>query len=220
MADRSGHRCQLKVANEIEMPTHYHSIELKLRRMYDALGTAHSKGSQELPWFVRQDGTGTTVGFDFTRDRNESQEANVMWTFIASIASLKDHLKVWCQDHSVVFGGDTLINGNRDVAIIHDLWNLDKHATLNQSRSGLWPELRHIGKGLNASAEPGQDAVSISITVNPLGIVFGGKTFVGVNALVVDKHGASLGSALDIAGRAVEAWETELVRAGVPVPPK
>ena len=38
---------------------------------------------------------------------------------------------------------DQLIDSNRDVAIIHDLRNLDKHAELNRpSRSGLSPRLQ------------------------------------------------------------------------------
>ena len=59
-----------------------------------------------------------------------------------NIACLKDHLKSWCKKNNKPFAGDQLINSNRDVAIIHDLWNLDKHAE---------SLLRRLGVGLDSA---------------------------------------------------------------------
>jgi hypothetical protein len=62
---------------------------------------------------------------------------NAATLLIANIASLKDHLKAWCKLKGVPFNGDALINSNNAVALIHDLWNVDKHAELtSKPRSG------------------------------------------------------------------------------------
>jgi hypothetical protein len=79
---------------------------------------------------------------DFNQQSDEIELANAASLLIANIASLKDHLKAWCKKQGVQFQGDALINGNRAVALIHDLWNIDKHAELNlPPRSGIKPKL-------------------------------------------------------------------------------
>lgn len=193
-------------------------IDLKLRRLYHALETARVEHVGVVPFDTRQAHAGSGV-IDFRAGSNEAADANVLLGLVASIASLKDYLKAWCVSRGAPFAGDTLINSNRDVAIVHDLWNLDKHAELQKSRSGLSPTLRHIGRGMMVRPPAGEKAVSVSLCIAPFGLYFSGKQFVGVDASVVDSAGKHLGSALEIAERAIEAWETEYRSSGIPLPP-
>src|SRR5260221_1547863 len=79
---------------------------------------------------------------DFTEGTDRATAANRISMLVNNIACLKDHLKAWCKKNGKPFTGDQLIDSNRDVAIIHDLWNLDKHAELNRpSRSVISPRL-------------------------------------------------------------------------------
>src|SRR5205823_4226020 len=82
------------------------------------------------------------TSIDFTMGTDRATAANRVSLLLNNIACLKDHLKLWCKKNGKPFTGEQLIGGNRDAAIIHDLWNLDKHAELNRpSRSGLSPRL-------------------------------------------------------------------------------
>ena len=68
--------------------------------------------------------------------------ANRVSLLLNNIACLKDHLKSWCKKNGKPFTGDQLMDSNRDAAIIHDLWNLDKHGgPSHDSKSGLSPRL-------------------------------------------------------------------------------
>jgi hypothetical protein len=132
-----------------------------------------------------------------------------------NIACLKDHLKAWCNKNGKPFTGEYLINNNQNVAIIHDLWNLDKHAELNRrSRSGLSPTFQ--SPPIAAIVPKGSSFVLDFKMVN-------GRLQSPVNlriaAIVVDEHGNSLGSLEDTALRAVTAWEAEFVRTGVTLDP-
>jgi len=82
---------------------------------------------------------GTSI--DFTMGTDRATAANRVSLLLNNIGCLKDHLKSWCKKNGRPFTGDQLIDSNRDAAIIHDLWNLDKHAELSRSRSGLSPRL-------------------------------------------------------------------------------
>ena len=51
------------------------------------------------------------------------------------------------------FHGNALITSNKAVALVHDLWNIDKHAELNSPpRSGHKPKLTELQTALTVSA--------------------------------------------------------------------
>jgi len=132
-----------------------------------------------------------------------------------NIACLKDHLKAWCNKNGKAFTGEGLINNNQDVAIIHDLWNLDKHAESNRpSRSGLSP--RFQSPPVAAIVPKGSSFVLDFKMVDGR---LRSQASLRIAAIVVDEHGNSLGSLEDIALRAVTAWEAELGKAGVTLNP-
>jgi len=194
------------------------ALALRLRRLHHALREVRSDDLPLIPLTAQHDGQKATFGFDFTKGQNEAEVANAVGRFLDGIAALKDHLKVWCLDRGVPFEGENLIESNRSVAIIHDLWNRDKHGTLTRSRSKSWPELRHIGRGVNVHPRVGEQSSSVSLSLNPLGLVFSGRSFVGIDAQVVDKNGAHLGTLLELAEQAIDAWEQTLLAAGVQLP--
>ena len=153
--------------------------------------------------------------FDLNQAADGATAANQVSLLLNNIACLKDHLKAWCNKNGKPFTGEDLINNNRDVAIIHDLWNLDKHAELNRrSRSGLSPTFQ--SPPIAAIVPKGSSFVLDFKMIN-------GRLQSPVNlriaAIVVDEHGNSLGSLEDTALRAVTAWEAEFVRTGVTLDP-
>src|SRR5258708_7892605 len=117
------------------------TIEQKLAQLYAALGEmlVTEKLSSIKPTSKRV-GNEFITSIDFTMGTDRATAANRVSLLLNNIACLKDHLKSWCKKNGKRFTGDQLIDSNRDVAIIHDLWNLDKHAELDRpSRSGLSP---------------------------------------------------------------------------------
>lgn len=196
-------------------------LALRVKRLRNALNVVRNDDLSTLPVQSERQGPRFTGGFDFSKDHDEAQVENAIWTFIASVASLKDHLKDWCNSNGAKFEGDALIDSNRDVAIVHDLWNRDKHSTLKHSRSGLYPELIHTRKCLVLDHRPGQTQARLTFTVTPKGLeIAATSSFIGIDGIVVDNTGAKRGSILFIAERAIVAWEQTMVRAGVVLPPQ
>lgn len=109
---------------------------------------------------VSADWTGGRITIDTSPGESNEDINNLAYMLIANIASLKDHLKEYCKEagkaceavdvsdcnKNVKFIGDVLINNNRDVGIIHDLWNSDKHAGNVKSRSKLFPTLHNLSR--------------------------------------------------------------------------
>jgi hypothetical protein len=172
---------------------------------------------EEAPGYV-------AMKFDPNADTDPIELANLATLLVANIASLKDHLHLWCKTKGIQFKGDDLINSNLSVALIHDLWNIDKHAELNRPpRSGSTPKLKDLRKSLILST--GTEAgASVMFSIDPrTGIPSvtrsgSGSAKLSLTALVVDETGKTLGELSDLCGKAVAAWENELVSAGVRLP--
>lgn len=160
-----------------------------------------------------------TFSYDMQRDANSAQLENEIQSLIANIASIKDHLSNWCVTNGGTFKGDQLINSDLDVAIIHDLWNLDKHAKLSKaSRSGHDPRIQNIRSGwfLNENEPTGLFLkVGLLDGVPHVGIATNG--FGGVDADIFSNGGKLLGTFQAIATRAISAWERLLEQTGVRV---
>ncbi len=119
-------------------------LDPRIRRMHHALGQLENSDLSSITCErgVTADGY-CYVEVDFSKGTTEEGLANLVGSVIANIASIKDHLRLWCKKNGRSFDGEVLINTNRDVAIIHDLWNLDKHGQLDHTpRSGHSPEFR------------------------------------------------------------------------------
>jgi hypothetical protein len=162
---------------------------------------------------------GTFVDFNQGRTRTELEYA--AYGLIASIASIKDHLKQWCANSGRPFSGDRLIDTNIDVALVHDLWNTDKHAALDKPpRSGVRPSLRELGQVMELATGPTAGSVA-AFTIDPrtgrpqARTSDGGSVALVVEAQIVDEHGAVVGSLQAVCRRAIAAWEQAAADAGV-----
>ena len=199
-------------------------LERKIRQMHAALeGLATGDLSNIEPRVTSSD-THVFAIVDFNENSDPIALYNAVSLLVANIASLKDHLKVWCKRHGVPFHGDALINGNKAVALVHDLWNTDKHAELNSPpRSGHKPSLKDVRTALRIST--GMTAGSGAFfSMDPrtgkltTGTTGGGKVELALVAQIVDEAGAVLGDFTQTCEEAVEAWSNTLTAAGVQIP--
>jgi hypothetical protein len=199
------------------------AIEQKLEQLYAAL--SEMKVTDKLASMKPQittSGDRFITSWDFTKIENPATVANRVSLLVNNIACLKDHLHAWCRKNGKAETGDQLINSNRDVAIIHDLWNLDKHAELNRpSRSGLSPRFQQpahttIERKITSSEETPIFAISV---FSGSGVQLFEGTNAKIIATVVDGDGNSLGGLDSICLRAVAAWEAEFVKAGIKIVP-
>jgi len=194
------------------------AIEQKLDQLYAAL--AEMRITEKLASMKPTKLDSGGVAFDFTKIETAPTAANRVSTLISNIASLKDHLHAWCRKNGKPATGDQLINSDRDVAIVHDLWNLDKHAELNRpSRSGLSPRLQPAHTTLEFKITTSEETPLITIPVFGGPIQAHGDANVRITAVVFDKDGNSLGDLEPICLRAVAAWQAEFVKAGVKITP-
>src|SRR4051812_43588137 len=120
------------------------ALDLKLRRLHESMGQVRSADISPVLINLGVAGGVFYQEIDFSGGATEAALANIVFTTISNIACLKDHLKAWCGS-TVRFDGDMLIDSNRAVGMIHDLWNVDKHFQLTRPpRSGTQPALRDI----------------------------------------------------------------------------
>ena len=161
---------------------------------------------------------------DFNASSDPIDLANAATLLVANIASIKDHLKAWCRAKGLTFQGDALINSNKSVALVHDLWNVDKHAELTSTpRSGHTPKLRNLQQALvlTGGAQAGS---GVFVTIDPRtgkltsGSSGGGSAKISLSAEIVDDNGNILGDFTSTCKAAVEGWEHELLAVGVPLP--
>jgi hypothetical protein len=120
-------------------------LDRKVRQMHAALD-ALSAGDLSGIALQRESGaTYVSMKVDFNSQSDPIELANAATLLIANIASLKDHLKAWCRSKGLPFHGESLIDNNNAVGLIHDLWNVDKHAELTRKpRSGSVPRLKDV----------------------------------------------------------------------------
>jgi len=198
-------------------------LRLKIEQMYHALGQArHDDLSVIKPvWEVGPNFASVYV--DARQGRSDAALANVLTLLITNIACLHDHFRRWCKQKGVQRTGECLIDRNPDVAVIYDLWNLEKHGGLGrESRSKRFPRLTEIGSWVESRTQARAGSVAgmtMSLGTGQLRPIGDGTTEVIVTANVVDSGGKLIGDLLEIARRAVEAWEQELRSANVPMPP-
>jgi hypothetical protein len=200
------------------------NIEQKIGQMYKALDEMQitEKLSSIKADFKNTAGRGGSFSMDFTTGADAPTAANRASQLTANIACLKDHLKVWCARRNKPFTGDTLIDSDREVAIVHDLWNLDKHGELGRSRSKLYPRLAEPpSSSLVLKAEARTPKPRFELFVPIFGGAIGPRMRIHdgaslrIVARVVDKDGNHLGDLEAICEKAVAAWEAEFRKAGL-----
>jgi hypothetical protein len=197
------------------------SIEQKLNQLYAALAEMQvTEKLSSIKPTTKTAGNKFVTSIDFTTGVDGAAAANRVSLLLNNIACLKDHLKSWCKKNGKPFSGDRLIDGNRDVAIIHDLWNLDKHADLDRSRSGFFPRLLQPAQTCLTIKSGSSGAAMVTIPMfKGTPIQSQGEVSLRISATVVDKDSKSLGDLETISLKAVAAWEAEFVKAGMTLVP-
>ena len=191
------------------------SIEQKIEQMYKALEEMKITDRPSVTPEIKRTAGSFSVSFDFNKGADSSTAANRVSQLVANIACLKDHLKVWCKNNGKPFEGEALIDSNREVAIVHDLWNLDKHAELNRpSRSGLSPRFSNPRCTMELRAEAGKPRPTVFTPVGG-GMIMSRGASLRIFADVVDKDGNALGSLEAICETARAAWESEFKKVGL-----
>jgi hypothetical protein len=167
-------------------------------------------------------GGGGSFSLDFSKVADTPTAANRASQLTANIACLKDHFNVWCAKQNKPLTGDKLIDSNREVAIVHDLWNLDKHGKVDRSRSKLYPRLAEPPSGsvvLKAEMRTPRPRFQLFIPIHggPVGprMRLHDGASLRIVASVVDKDGNALGDLENICEKAVAAWEAEFKKAGL-----
>ena len=191
-------------------------INKKVKQMHLALDNLTNPDLTDIEPHSGRIKTGFYYGVDFNQGKSEAELANTASLLIANIASIKDHLKAWCKRENKQFEGETFIDSNIDVAIIHDLWNIDKHAELNRKpRSGKLPKLKNLVQRLNATG--GSVVFRIDPETGKMISETTGNVSLSIDAEVVDEHGNKIGDFAAICENATAAWENELISAGIPI---
>ena len=199
------------------------SLDLKVRQMHEALDNLRESDLSLLKPERRYTDESFCLSIDFSQGSTEAGLANIASLLVANIACMKDHLKVWCSQNNKAFTGESLIDSDKNVALIHDLWNTDKHAKLNRPRSGHRPRIEGLSKTLCLSTGANANS-SVVFVIDPLTGEMkvqtegGGSANLQVTGRVVDENGSHLGELAEICEKATAAWEKELIRIGVIVP--
>lgn len=216
--------CTVKESIKRKNLTMLDVLDRKIRQMHQALGDLANEDLSQLKTEYSETDYGFYQKLDFNQGQSDAQLANTATLLIANIASIKDHLKAWCVQNNNSFEGDRLIDSNIDVATIHDLWNIDKHANLNRPpRSGQTPKLINISQQLSLSTGTGGSS-SASFSMDPrtgemkVQTTGSGSVSLVIDAEIVNENNANIGRFAETCERATSAWENALVTAGVPVP--
>jgi len=197
-------------------------LDRKVRQMHAALEGLSTDDLSTIELTTGATPTLYYAAIDFSG--NQVNLANTATLLVTNIACLKDHLKAWCQKNGRPFEGDDLINSDREVPIVHDLWNLDKHAELNRPpRSGFRPEIRNLRRPLRLSTGTGAGSEALfmfdprtgTMTFRASGT---GSVSLQLQGEVVDESGRVVGEFSAICEKAAVGWEGALLRAGVPIP--
>lgn len=198
-------------------------LDLRIRQMHASLG---GMATADLSTVVVHQGVEDGrfySGVDFSEGVPDTQVMNMAEKLIENIARIRDHLKVWCTQNGRAFAGDTLINGNRSVALVHDLWNTQKHAELNRPpRSGVKPHLAEVRRSMRLiTGGSGPSAVMMTFDKSGKPVVKstgGGRGELVVDGDILDENGARVGGLMETCEEAVGEWERALASAGVAVP--
>jgi hypothetical protein len=197
------------------------TMDLKIRQMHGALGGMTSQDVASLAPEVNRTATYTTI--HLPGEGSEVDLANAASLLVANIACMKDHLKAWCTKNGREFKGENLINNNRSVALVHDLWNVDKHAELDKKpRSGFTPKLVNLRQAVRFSGTgPGRGGIGFNFETGQGYIRQEGgvKASVRISGDIVDESGQQVADFYKACEEAVDAWASELEAAGVALPP-
>jgi len=196
-------------------------LERRIKQMHAAFDALKSADLSTVESNITKMDNQICTKVDFNEHSNPIALLNAAEQLTANIASIKDHLRAWCRKNGKTFNGETLINSKPPVAIIHDLWNVQKHSCLDKpSRSGFTPELRNLATALQISvgSEEGASAfwqLDPSTGKMTSGVSGSGSLSLTLTAQIFDEAGTYRGQFRQTCEEAAEAWMIELKNIGV-----
>jgi len=204
------------------MNTDYNQLEYRIRSLYQTFKEVQPADlSKFAPTFIKAPGF-VFLGQDFRGGLDEVQIREKINRLLFHIAHLRDlvkgEMKKRGADPKVV---DDTVKQSRDIQICIDLADRDKHG--GERRHGglskLDPRLGEVGRVLQIATGAKRGAVA-GVTYawhagRPVLKELGGRNRVVFEGDVIDRHGNRVGDVMDIAERAVQAWERLLRVTGI-----
>jgi len=199
-------------------------LDRRIKQMHEALGDVIESDLSAIVVDRRSTAAGFYCELDYSGGMTDIGLMNIADSLVANIACLKDHLKIWCRKTGKTFEGDDLISSDKNVALVHDLWNIAKHVELDRApRSGHRPRIKNLKRIMRLSSG-GQPGAFSSFMFDPftgqkwVNTQKGGSVSLVITGAVVDEHDTILGDFASICEAAAAAWQDALLQAGVPLP--
>lgn len=181
----------------------------KIDRLRAAVGATEDRDLTRIKATVTQTVSMVHVQDDFRGDLTQAQIDNMAWSVIRAIADLKDYLNSWASDHGQPRdAGDAAVRSSPELALILDLANFDKHGAhdRNGGRTGQFPELRNLRRGLRitTAAVPGAVAGMQILPTGEIRTVGNAAVTILGDICLQDGRRIEIGY---VQQRAIEAWE-------------
>lgn len=191
-------------------------LEDRIARIQAALGRTRNADLVRFPARVINTPKCRAMFQDFRGGASTEELRNDAFTLIANVASLRDHLKGWARkngrDPEKV---DETIRSSRDLQILMDLWDSDKHGGHRRDGgySELAPSLVDVDRALSlrTRAKRNSSVMVQSGFDGRLHLSGDGSATVETSGTVRDAKGNRIDDLQEIVLRAVEAWERLLV---------
>ncbi len=193
------------------------NLNQRLERIYQSFSLLENNDLSNLRIGMETSNNFNYIHIDFNNGKTETELKNSIFSLIANIALLKDHLKVYCAKNNIDFNVEEVINSNKNnVAIIHDLNNIEKHLELDKPpRSGFLPKIINLQQVLQMSA--GSQAGAYTIVTHDIATGKmrtetggGGTVALVITGNIVNEGGDILGDLLTICSDAIDVWENEI----------
>ena len=188
-------------------------IYIRIKRIYSAIDALEETDLDSFEPTVIREGNTIVIRQNFEGDLSEEELSNLAHLMIYNIANLYGHLKKWAaRNNAKVSEVDKVFNSSREIKIIQDLSNNDKHGypPRNGGHSGISPKIEKFTRGLQFTS------------VSQEGFDSSGKPkFIGKGMAVVisgeisDAKGQIIGNLHLIAKKALEAWEVFVSNFGI-----
>ena len=187
-------------------------LRLRIQRMYSAIGdTSHrdidGAGVTTVEGHLEKEPDGSVM-MKFGNKLSDAQIENFAWNAIHQVAIFFEHCEVWGRNNGASYAEiEAVRRGSKEILIIQDLHNSEKHPSQRANQSGVSPKITHFRRALRVH--------------NRLEVIFrpdGGLTAEGealslviFGEVVNSKTNVFIGELTDFLGAAMAAWEKFLV---------
>lgn len=199
-------------------------LERRIKQIYSSLNELFEEDSSKVVIDKIVTPEIFSLGTSFSTGKSEEELYNRIETLISNIACLKDHLKKWCISRNIEVEGELLINTNQSVAIVHDLWNSNKHFGQNEieSRSKKQPKIQNLKENMVISSGIESGGYSMIQLEPKTGRLItscgnGGSVHIVINADITDGKNKIIGDLIQICKESIDAWEKLYKKCGIEI---